>query len=114
PCRPRSTVCRLASQRSRPMPAVDRATSFGVSGPQAGSRKLVARSTACIGLLRWDAGRWSVQPLAVQTRGKGGTTAAHTGDWAQDPTDPKAAKAALRNGDPVAVLRERAGRLLRR
>lgn len=89
--------------------AVDRLPACGPLTP-----KLVARSTACIGLLRWDAGRWSVQPLAVQTRGKGGTTAAHTGDWAQGPTDPKAAKAALRNGDPVAVLRERAGRLLRR
>ncbi|MFD0478876.1 hypothetical protein ACFQ0B_69860 [Nonomuraea thailandensis] len=40
--------------------------------------------------------------------------AAHNGDWALGPTDPKAAKAEARNGDVVAVLRERAGRLLRK
>lgn len=89
--------------------AVDRLPSCGPLTP-----KLVARSKACIGLLRWDAGRWSLQPLAVQVRAKGGVTGTHTGDWAQGPTDPKAAKAAARHGNPVAVLRERAGRLLRR
>lgn len=61
--------------------------------------KLVTASTACIGLLRWDAG-WRLQPLAVQGKSK----AAHNGDLAL-----QAAK-----GDAVAVLKERAGRLLRR
>lgn len=74
---------------------------------------VVARSNACIGLLRWDGG-WAVQPLAVQSTAKGRTTAVHTGDWALGPTDPKAAKSEGRYGDPIAVLRERAGRLLRR
>ncbi|MFI6162775.1 hypothetical protein ACIA59_22850 [Micromonospora haikouensis] len=75
---------------------------------------LVAASTACLGLLRWDAGRWTVQPLAVQSTVKRATVAAHTGDWAQGPTDAKVAKAEAKAGDSVAVLRERAGRLLRR
>ena len=39
---------------------------------------------------------------------------AHTGDWAGGVTDPKVAKAEAKAGDAVAVLRERAGRLLRR
>lgn len=70
--------------------------------------KLVADSTACLGLLRWDGGRWSLQPFGVQKAAKKKTTAVHTGDWA---LDPKAAKS--KTGDPVAVLRERAGKLLR-
>ncbi|WP_433342033.1 hypothetical protein [Micromonospora sp. CA-111912] len=74
---------------------------------------LVAASTACLGLLRWD-GRWTVQPLAVQATVKRSTVAAHNGDWAHGPTDPKVAKAEAKAGDSVAVLRERAGRLLRR
>ncbi|WP_043627783.1 hypothetical protein [Nonomuraea candida] len=75
---------------------------------------LVKASTACIGLVRWDAGQWSLQPLAVQTAVKKQPVAVHTGDWALGPTDPKAAKAETKNGDVVAVLRERAGRLLRK
>lgn len=75
--------------------------------------KLVAGSSACIGLMRWDAGRWSLQPLAVQTTVKRKPAAVHTGDWALGPTDPKVAKAEAKN-DAVAVLRERAGKLLRR
>ncbi|NUR88604.1 MAG: hypothetical protein HOY71_31325 [Nonomuraea sp.] len=58
------------------------------------------RSTACIGLLRWDAGQWSLRPLAVQTKSK--TT--HNGDNALNPG----------KSDAVGVLRERAGRLLRK
>lgn len=73
--------------------------------------ELVAGASACIGLLRWDAGRWTVQPIAVQARVKKKTVAVLTTDWALGPTDTKAAKAA---GDAVEVLRERAGRLLRR
>ncbi|GIG88670.1 hypothetical protein [Plantactinospora endophytica] len=74
----------------------------------------VARSSACLGLLRWDAGRWRLQPLAVQYTVKRATAEAHTGDWALGPTDPKVVKAEAKAGDAVAVLRERAGRLLRR
>jgi hypothetical protein len=73
--------------------------------------ELVAGASACIGLLRWDDGRWSLQPLAVQTTVKKKTVAVHTTDWAMGPTDAKAAKA---TGDAVEVLRERAGRLLRK
>ncbi|MCG5215579.1 hypothetical protein [Streptosporangium sp. KLBMP 9127] len=82
------------------------------SGPL--TAKLVAASSACIGLVRWDGGRWLLQPLAVQTVVKGTTTEAHNGDWALGPTDPKVVKAEAKAGDVVAVLRERAGRLLRR
>jgi hypothetical protein len=74
---------------------------------------LVAGSSACLGLLRWDAGRWSLQPLAVQTTVKRKTTAVHGADWALGPAAGKAAKGSP-GGDVVAVLRERAGRLLRR
>ncbi|WP_169985690.1 hypothetical protein [Microbispora sp. H10836] len=76
--------------------------------------KLVAASSACVGLLRWDGGRWTLQPLAVQAKVKRETVVVATGDWALGPTDPKAAKAEAKAADAVAVLRERAGRLLRR
>ncbi|GAA4610122.1 hypothetical protein BJY16_007681 [Actinoplanes octamycinicus] len=74
---------------------------------------LVAASTACLGLLRWD-GRWLLQPLAVQAVVKKKPVAAHTGDWALGPTEAKAAKAEAAAGTAVDVLRERAGRLLRK
>ncbi len=73
----------------------------------------VGGSAAMIGLLRWDAGDWSVRPLAVRRKVKGVLTDFHNGDWALGPTDPKIAKAHAKSGDAVAVLRERAGRLLR-
>ncbi|MEU7000401.1 hypothetical protein [Nonomuraea sp. NPDC046570] len=76
--------------------------------------KLVAASSACIGLVRWDGGRWLLQPLAVQTKVKQETVEVHTGDWALGPTDPKVVKAMAKDGDAVAILRERAGRLLRK
>ncbi|MEO3820649.1 hypothetical protein [Plantactinospora sp. B24E8] len=76
--------------------------------------ELVLGSSACLGLVRWEDGRWMLQPFAVQTGGRRGAAAVHTGDWALGPTDPKVAKAEARAGDAVAVLRERAGRLLRR
>ncbi len=76
--------------------------------------QLVTASSACVGLMRWDAGRWALQPLAVQATVKKKPVEAHNGDWAQGPTDPKVVKAEARAGDAVAVLRERAGRLLRR
>ncbi|MFC4113214.1 hypothetical protein [Nonomuraea zeae] len=76
--------------------------------------ELVAASTACVGLMRWDGGRWLLQPLAVQAMVKKKPVAAHNGDWALGPTDPKVVKAEAKAGDVVAVLRERAGRLLRK
>ncbi|MEV0644118.1 hypothetical protein AB0I28_02530 [Phytomonospora sp. NPDC050363] len=84
--------------------------------PAAGpiTKELLAASTACLGLLRWDAGDWTLQPLALQATVKKKPAEAHTADWAQGPTDPKIVKAAARAGDAVAVLRERAGRLLRK
>ncbi|MEV6298968.1 hypothetical protein AB0M02_06140 [Actinoplanes sp. NPDC051861] len=83
--------------------------------PEAGplTPALVAASTACLGLLRWDGG-WSVQPLAVQATVKRKAVAVHTGDWALGPTEAKAAKAEAAAGTAVDVLRERAGRLLRK
>ncbi|GAA2689561.1 hypothetical protein [Actinoplanes palleronii] len=74
---------------------------------------LVAASTACLGLLRWD-GRWLLQPLAVQALVRKKPVVAHGGDWALGPTEPKAAKAEAAAGTAVDVLRERAGRLLRK
>jgi hypothetical protein len=73
---------------------------------------LLAGSNACIGLVRWDAGQWLLQPLAVRATVKRKPVVAATGDWALGPTDAKAAKAEAKN-DAVSVLRERAGRLLR-
>ncbi|MET8907774.1 hypothetical protein [Micromonospora sp. NPDC004551] len=84
--------------------------------PAAGplTRELVAASTACLGLLRWDDGRWLLQPLAVRATVKRQAVEAHNGDWACGVTDAKVGKAEAKAGDAVAVLRERAGRLLRR
>lgn len=87
---------------------LDRLPSCGPLTPE-----LVAASSACLGLLRWDGG-WRLQPLAVQATVKRRPVAVHNGDWALGPTDPKVVKAATKAGDAVAVLRERAGRLLRR
>nr|WP_296068884.1 hypothetical protein [uncultured Actinoplanes sp.] len=75
---------------------------------------LVSAATACIGLLRWEGGRWVVQPLAVQTLVGKKPVAVHTGDWALGPTEARAAKAEAAAGAAVDILRERAGRLLRR
>jgi len=71
----------------------------------------VAASSACLGLVRWSGGGWRLQPMAVQTTVKKKSVTIRTADWAMGPTDPKVAKA---TGDAVSVLRERAGRLLRR
>ncbi|NUP65593.1 MAG: hypothetical protein HOW71_25865, partial [Nonomuraea sp.] len=76
--------------------------------------ELVAASSACVGLVRWDGGRWLLQPLAVRATVKKKPVTAHNGDWATGPTDPKVVKAEAKAGDVVAVLRERAGRLLRK
>ena len=89
--------------------AVDRLPAAGPLTPA-----LVAAASCCLGLLRWDDGRWLVQPLAVRATVKRKPVEAHNGDWAEGVTDPKVAKAEAKAGDAVAVLRERAGRLLRR
>jgi hypothetical protein len=74
----------------------------------------VAASRACIGLLRWDAGAFRVQPLAVETVVRKKTVAVHAGAWAGGTTDKQGAKAEKAATDAVAMLRERAGRLLRK
>ncbi|WP_329112369.1 hypothetical protein [Streptomyces sp. NBC_01353] len=73
----------------------------------------VVASRACIGLLRWDAGAFRVQPLAVETTVRKKTLAIHAGSWAGGTTDKAGVKAEKAATDAVAVLRERAGRLLR-
>jgi hypothetical protein len=83
-----------------------------VAGPL--TPKAVAASTACIGLLRWDAGRFVLQPLAVETTVRKKTVAVHAGAWAGGTTDKAGAKLEKAATDAVAVLRERAGRLLRK
>ncbi|MFI9150082.1 hypothetical protein [Streptomyces sp. NPDC053367] len=74
----------------------------------------VAASSACIGLLRWDAGTFTVQPLAVETTVRKKTVALHAGAWAGGTTDKAGVKAEKAATDAVRVLRERAGRLLRK
>lgn len=81
------------------------------SGPV--TAELVRKSSACVALLRWDGGAWSVQPIAVRVESKKGEVEHHNGDWAQGHPDPKVVKADLKD-DAVGILRERAGRLLRR
>jgi hypothetical protein len=84
---------------------VDRLPACGPLTPE-----LVAGSSRCLGLVRWD-GRWLLQPVAVESTVKRKLTSVHTGDWALGVTG-KGAKAKA-GGDAIAVLRERAGRLLR-
>lgn len=87
----------------------DRIPAAGPLTPQS-----VAASSACIGLLRWDAGRFRLQPLAVETTVRRKPVAVHAGAWAGGTTDKAGAKAEKAATDAVAVLRERAGRLLRK
>lgn len=75
--------------------------------------KAVASSGACIGLIRWDGG-FRLQPLAVETTVRKKTTAVHAGAWAGGTTDKAGVKAEKAATDAAAVLRERAGRLLRK
>ncbi|MFC4501654.1 MULTISPECIES: hypothetical protein [Streptomyces] len=74
----------------------------------------VAASGACVGLLRWDAGEFRLQPLAVETTVRKRTVALHAGAWAGGTTDKNGVKAEKAATDAVTVLRERAGRLLRK
>ncbi|MFI6422022.1 hypothetical protein ACIBG6_32035 [Streptomyces sp. NPDC050842] len=104
----------------------DGATAFAVAGhrmavdtdraPVAGplTPEAVAASGACIGLLRWDAGAFVLQPLAVETTVRKKTVAVHAGAWAGGTTDKVGVRAEKAATDSVAVLRERAGRLLRK
>jgi hypothetical protein len=86
----------------------DRVPAAGPLTPEA-----VAASGACIGLLRWD-GTFGVQPLAVETVVKKKAVAVHAGAWAGGTTDKNGVKAEKAATDAVKVLRERAGRLLRK
>ncbi|WP_211216228.1 hypothetical protein [Longispora albida] len=84
--------------------------------PEAGplTPEAVAASSACIGLVRWDDGEFTVQPLAVETMVKKKVTAIHAGAWAGGTADKQGVKAEKAATEAVAVLRERAGRLLRK
>ncbi|TXS51653.1 hypothetical protein [Streptomyces sp. t39] len=90
--------------------AVD-ADRIPVAGPL--TPEAVAASGACIGLLRWDAGGFRVQPLAVETTVRRKAVAVHAGAWAAGTADKAGARAEKAATDAVSVLRERAGRLLR-
>ena len=87
----------------------DRIPAAGPLTPEA-----VAASGACIGLLRWDAGSFSVQPLAVETTARKKAVAVHAGEWAGGTTGSNGVKAEKAATDATSVLRERAGRLLRK
>ncbi|RNG38370.1 hypothetical protein [Streptomyces botrytidirepellens] len=73
----------------------------------------VVGSSACIGLLRWDAGAYRVQPLAVEKTVRKKAVVLHAGGWAGGTTDKAGVKAEKAATEAVAALRERAGRLLR-
>ncbi|KJK51609.1 hypothetical protein UK23_06355 [Lentzea aerocolonigenes] len=83
-----------------------------VAGPL--TPEAVAGSNACIGLVRWDAGVFRVQPLAVETTVRKKTVALHAGAWAGGAVDKAGVKAEKAATDAATVLRERAGRLLRK
>ncbi|MFJ4685508.1 hypothetical protein [Streptomyces sp. NPDC088789] len=87
----------------------DRIPTAGPLTPEA-----VAASKACIALLRWDAGAFRVQPLAVEATVRRKNVAVHAGGWAGGTTDRNGVKAEKAATDSVAALRERAGRLLRK
>ncbi|MGW1816760.1 hypothetical protein ACWCQM_24705 [Streptomyces sp. NPDC002125] len=74
----------------------------------------VARSSACIALIRWDAGTFGVQPLAVETTVRKKVTAVHAGAWAGGTADKTGLRAEKAATDAAKVLSERAGRLLRK
>lgn len=91
--------------------AVD-ADRIPVAGPL--TPEAVAASRACIGLLRWDAGAFRVQPLAVETTVKKKVVAVHAGAWAGGTTDKDGVKAEKAATEAIVVLVERAGKLLRK
>ncbi|MGW4546140.1 hypothetical protein ACWEN4_07125 [Streptomyces violaceorubidus] len=82
------------------------------AGPLTG--EAVASSGACLGLLRWDAGEFLLQPLAVERTVRKKAVAMHAGAWAGGTTDKAGVRAEKAATDAVTVLRERAGKLLRK
>ncbi|MGV9811950.1 hypothetical protein ACWDTQ_08415 [Streptomyces cellulosae] len=84
--------------------------------PAAGplTAEAVASSSACLGLLRWDAGEFRLQPLAVERTVRKKAVAVHAGAWAGSTADKAGVRAEKAATDAVTVLRERAGRLLRK
>jgi hypothetical protein len=86
----------------------DRIPAAGPLTPEA-----VASSGACLGLLRWDAGAFLLQPLAVERTVRKKPVAVHAGAWAGGTTDKAGVRAEKAATDAVTVLRERAGKLLR-
>ena len=91
--------------------AVD-ADRIPVAGPL--TPAAVSASGACIGLLRWDAGAFRVQPLAVEATVKKKVVAVHAGAWAGGTTDKNGVKAENAATDAIVALVERAGKLLRK
>ena len=93
-------------------PLVVDADRIPVAGPL--TPEAVAASGACIALLRWDDGKFRVQPLAVETTVKKKVVAVHAGAWAGGTTDKDGVKAEKAATEAIVVLVERAGRLLRK
>jgi hypothetical protein len=87
----------------------DRVPAAGPLTPEA-----VASSGACLGLLRWDAGEFLLQPLAVERTVRRKSVAVQAGAWAGGTTDKAGVRAEKAATDAVTVLRERAGKLLRK
>ncbi|MFC9118823.1 hypothetical protein ACFTXO_03375 [Streptomyces sp. NPDC057067] len=87
----------------------DRIPAAGPLTPEA-----VATSGACIALIRWDAGAFRVQPLAVETTVRKKVTPVHAGAWAGGTADKAGARAEKAATDAAKVLSERSGRLLRK
>jgi hypothetical protein len=85
-------VLRLATER---LPASSELASDHVAG-----------SDALFGLLRFDGGAWSVQPLCVRVGGKKASEE-YVGSGAQTVVSTR------KKNDTLAILRERAGKLLR-
>ena len=69
------------------------------------------RSSACLGLVRVDGDRWSLQPMGARVETRRKTTDQHVADGA---AVRQGGSRAAKTTNAVAVLRERAGRLLRR
>ncbi|MGX1315764.1 hypothetical protein RKD24_005883 [Streptomyces calvus] len=101
------TAFRVAGQRL----AVD-TDRAPAAGPL--TAEVVASSVACLALLRWDAGEFLLQPLAVERTVRKKPVAVHAGAWAGGTTDKAGVRAEKAATDAVKVLRERAGRLLRK
>ena len=97
----------LAGQRARRR--LDRLPAAGPLTPAP-----VAASSACIGLLRWDDGRWRCSRSRCEATVNAGRSRRTTATGRAAPPTRRSAKAEAKAGDAVAVLRERAGRLLRR